>query len=194
FWAPVAVGLMYGPRYEPVVNVLRIMIAVGGLTLAEGAFGALLSTTDNQRLRAGFSVVSIAATVIAAIALIPKYGLIGAVLAHAISRLAVVAFTTISIVRIMHLRLPWRELGRLFFAAGLAALLGTAMLMAAPGKWMGFAAGVVYALVLVGASVIMRAWRATDSGYALLLMRRFPSINRFQPRIERWAARLPQDD
>ncbi|MGA9421322.1 MAG: lipopolysaccharide biosynthesis protein, partial [Rhodanobacteraceae bacterium] len=166
FWAPVAVELMYGTRYEPVVNVLRIMIAVGGLTLAEGAFGALLSTTDNQRLRAGFSIVSIAATVIAAIALIPKYGLIGAVLAHAISRLAVVVFTTSSIVRIMHLRLPWRELGRLLLAAVLAALLGAATLMVAPGKWVGFAAGLVYALTYVGATVALRAWRATDSGYA----------------------------
>lgn len=194
FWAPVAVSVMYGPRYEPVVNVLRIMIAVGGLTLAEGAFGALLSTTDNQRLRAGFSIVSIAATVIAAVALIPKYGLIGAVVAHAISRLAVVMFTTTSIVRIMHLRLPWRELTRLFLAAAFAAMLGTALLMAVQGKWVGFVAGVVYAVVYVGLTVAMRAWRATDSGYALLLMRRFPSLNRFKPHTERWAARLPKDD
>lgn len=194
-WADVAVGLMYGSRYEPVVMLLRIMVLVGGLALSEGAFGALLSTTDNQRLRAGFSTISIVVTAIAAFALIPTYGLLGAVYAHAISRLLVFALTLAGIVRILHLHLPWRELGRLFLAAFIAAIVAGVLVAMLPSLWTSFVAGLLYLGVFVGGTIVLRAWRATDADHLLTLIARFPGLlGRLQAGTLRWAAQLPQDD
>ncbi|GEM_PF-298862 len=192
-WADVAVHLMYGPRYDEVVPVLRVMMVVGGLTLSDGAFGALLSTTDNQRLRAGFSFLSIALGTIAAAALIPTYGLMGAVVAHALSRLLVFAITLVGIVRIMRLRLPWREIGLLCASAAAAGAIAAAMVFAAPGLWTSVAAGVAYVLAYVGGTVLLRAWRCGDAETLLGLLDRLPRVfGRLRPRIERWAAELPR--
>jgi O-antigen/teichoic acid export membrane protein len=193
-WADVAVDLMYGPRYEPVINVLRIMMVVGGLTLSDGAFGALLSTTDNQRLRAGFSFISIVFGALAAVLLIPRYGLMGAIMAYAISHLLVFAITLAGIVRIMSLHLPWRELGRLLFAALIATLVALAMMTVLPSLWTSFAAGVVYAIVYVGGTVLLHAWKGNDAEQLLTLMQRMPRLfDRLQRRVERWATQLPRD-
>lgn len=194
-WSDVAVNLMYGSRYEPVVNVLRIMMVVGGLTLSDGAFGALLSTTDNQRLRAGFSFASILLGALAAFALIPKYGLTGAIVAHAISRLVVFAVTLIGIVRIMKLQLPWRELSRLILAALVASVIPLAMMLTRPGFWTSIVAGLLFAVVYLGSTVLLRAWKGEDADQFLGLAQRMPRVfGSLHPRMKQWAARLPRSD
>src|SRR5690606_38965047 len=85
-WAALGTPSIYGAHYEPVINVLRVMMLVGGLTLSESAFGALLSTTDHQKLRAGVSVLSLIISMVTCVALVPRFGLLGAVAAHAITR------------------------------------------------------------------------------------------------------------
>lgn len=175
-WSEPAVALMYGPRYATVVDLLRIMVVVGGLTLSEGAFGALLSTTDNQRVRAIFASLSIVFTAIAAIALIPTYGLYGAVAAHAISRSLVFILTLAGIVRIFSLRLPWREIGLLFASALVAAVAAGVLVWALPGPWTELAAGVLYALVYVGMTLRLHAWHHRDAHEVLMLAERYPVL------------------
>jgi O-antigen/teichoic acid export membrane protein len=193
FWAQPAVAIMYGPKYEPVVALLRVMVAVGGLTLADAAFGALLSTTDHQRLRATLSVVAIFAASIAALALIPHFGLMGAVWAHAISRLATFAFTVWRIMRVMHLDMPWRELGRIFLAALIAAIAPTALLYFGDGLWADIVAGVLYAAVYAVATIVLRAWTHSDIAHALSLMQNRPRLQPLRARIEAWAAAFERD-
>ena len=176
FWADAAVEIMYGPKYEAVIPLLRIMVAVGGLTLADAAFGALLSTTDNQRLRASLSIMSIFASTIAALALIPTFGLMGAVYGHAISRLATFAYTVSRIMRVMHLHMPWRELGRLFLAALVAAIVPALMVFAKSSIWVDIAAGCVYFFAYLGATLLLRAWTRDDSRHVGALLERFPRM------------------
>ena len=76
------VVLMYGERYDAVVLALRVMIVVGGLTMGEAAFNALLSTTDNQRMRVVFACLSLVVTAGFAFTLV-----LMAVLAFALSML-----------------------------------------------------------------------------------------------------------
>ncbi|MEZ5519958.1 MAG: polysaccharide biosynthesis C-terminal domain-containing protein [Dokdonella sp.] len=186
-WSDPAVTLMYGPRYAAVDDVLRIMVVVGGLTLSEGAFGALLSTTDNQRVRAIFASLSIVFTAVAAFALIPKYGLFGAVAAHAISRTLVFVLSLAGIVKIMELRLPWREIGLLFVAAAVAAVVAGAMLWLLPGLWTEFAAGIVFAAIYVGMTLRLRAWNHHDAVEIAMLVERFPALlGWLAPRVRRW--------
>lgn len=194
FWSQLGVTLMYGSEYQPVVNVLRVLVLVGGLTLGEGALGALLSTTDNQRLRAGFATLSILVTAVAAIALVPRFGLAGAVAAHAMSRSVVFVITLATVVRLMEVRLPWQLLRRLFAAAVLAALPALGVQLAWPGMWGGAAAGLTYAAVLLSATVLLHAWSAEDAEHLLAVLQRFPGLHdRLQGPLRRWAANQSAD-
>ncbi len=194
-WADVAIAIMYGKQYEPVVNVFRVMVVVGGLTLAEGAFGALLSTTDNQRMRAWFAAFSGIVTAVAAIVLVPRYGLMGAVLAHATSRMIVFTAAMIAISRAMALRLPLRELGLLSLSAGIASAVAAALFYLWPNLWSHLLTGTLYAVIFIAATVWLRAWKHKDGAQLVAVMARFPRVfARVQPRVSAWASRLPQSD
>ncbi|WP_199361478.1 oligosaccharide flippase family protein [Luteimonas sp. MC1750] len=181
------VALLYGDAYGEVVLPLQVMVVVGGLTLIEAAFGALLSTTDNQKLRVGFVVLSLLVTATLAIFLVPRYGLHGAVLAHAASRLLVFAVTWAGISRVLQLRMPWSQLLRLVSAAATALVPALLLERLLPDRWGGLAAAVAYVLVYVVASVAFRAWRSEDAQVFAGLARRFPRLGAIAGRC---AARL----
>ncbi|MGY0652333.1 lipopolysaccharide biosynthesis protein [Luteimonas sp. A537] len=174
--APALVVLLYGDAYGAVVLPLQVMVVVGGLTLAEGAFGALLSTTDNQKLRVGFVVLSLVVTASLAIYMVPRHGLAGAVLAHAVSRMLVFAVTWVGITRLLALRMPWRELLRLMAAAATALLPALVLVRVLPGSWGGLVAATAYVLVYVVASVGYRAWRRDDARILAGLGQRYPRL------------------
>lgn len=190
-WAAVAVRMLYGPQYATVTWLLQVMVLVGGLTLAEGAFGALLSTTDNQRIRAAFGIASIIIGAGAALALIPPFGLAGAIAAHAVSRLLVFALTMGGITRMMRLRLPWRQLARLSLAAVAAGVVAAATRLGVGGLAGGLLAGVAYALVFVVATAGFRAWRQDDADPLVALLERVPPMRPLAGPLQRWAGRLP---
>lgn len=194
-WADTAITLLYGAQYEPVINVFRVMVVVGGLTLADGAFGAMLSTTDNQRLRASFATFSGVVSAAAAIILVPRYGLAGALIAHASSRVLVFFAAMIAISRVMSVRLPLRELGLLVVAAAVAGAISGALFYLWGNLWVDLIAGVVYAVVFIAMSVQLRAWKQKDGQQLLGLMARFPRVfGRVQPHVSAWVERLPQTD
>ncbi|MEN1939573.1 oligosaccharide flippase family protein [Luteimonas sp. MJ174] len=174
--APTLVVLLYGDAYGAVVLPLQVMVVVGGLTMAEGAFGALMSTTDNQKLRVGFVVLSLLVTASLAIYLVPRHGLAGAVLAHAVSRVLVFAVTWVGITRLLDLRMPWRELLRLVAAAATALLPALVLLRVLPELWGGLVAAVAYVLAYAAASVGYRAWRREDARILVGLGQRYPRL------------------
>lgn len=171
------IALLYGPAYHPVVLPLQVMFVVGGLTLAEGAFNALLSTTDNQKLRVGFVGLSLVVTAMMAVLLVPRYGLMGAVAAHACSRVLVFAAIGFGITRMMHMRLPWHELARLLAAALVAAGTGLVVLSVLPSRWAGIAAAVVYAVTLIACTVAFGAWREQDLRELGIFTARYPHLH-----------------
>lgn len=191
-WAALGISIMYGPRYEPVVNVLRVMMLVGGLTLMESAFGALLSTTDHQKLRAGVSFVSLLISAVTSVALVPHFGLPGAVLSHAITRILVITIMGGGLIRMLHVTLPWREIGRLLAAAGCASLLVLPVLWLSTSPAAQFLAGGIYLVSFIGASVLLRAWQAKDAQMLLSLAEGKPRIfGTVTPWLQRWTNSLP---
>lgn len=189
--ADLAVQLLYGSAYAPVVDVFRWMVVVGGLSLSEGAFGALLSTTDHQRLRALIAASSIALTVGLALWWIPLHGLMGAVAAHAASRLLLMCVLVLGSRIALGLRLPWRELSRLALAGVLAALPAVAIALQTSDPWLRFAAGVLYALLFMGLSVLLRAWRSEDADTLHEALGRSPRLQSIVgPWLQRWSRRL----
>ncbi len=190
-----AIHLLYGDDFAPVILPFQIMIAISGLTLADSALNALLSTTDNQRVRVIFIVISLAITAALAFALVPRYGLMGAVAAHTGSRLIVFIAIASGISRMMGMRLPLRELGRLLAAAFVASAVAAVLMATVPGQSTGWVAAVVYALVFAGSSLAFGAWRATDARQLLTFLAQYPRVHeRWAGPIQRWAKRRPDGD
>jgi O-antigen/teichoic acid export membrane protein len=186
-----AVALMYGARYEPVVDVLRVMMMVSGLTLCEGSFGALLSITDHQRARAGFAAFSVSVNAIAAIALIPRFGLAGAVMAHAISRSLLFIAMVVAIKQVMPVRLPLREVVRLTLAASGAAVLAGLCFWLIPGIFAGIIVSILFSVTFIALTVVLGAWEQADAALLLTLMDRFPRLfSAVRPAVAKWERHL----
>jgi O-antigen/teichoic acid export membrane protein len=189
--ADLAVQVLYGSAYAPVADVFRWMVIVGGLSLSEGAFGALLSTTDHQRLRALIAASSILLTIGLALWWIPLYGLMGALAAHAASRMLLMLVLVTGSRIALGLRLPWRELSRLALAALLAAAPALAIALNTADPWLRFAAGVLYALLFLGLTLLLRAWRSEDADTLYEALGRLPRARALLgPRLQRWSQRM----
>jgi O-antigen/teichoic acid export membrane protein len=190
-WAGPAVFLMYGHRYDAVVPVFRVMVIVGGLTLSDGSFGALLSTTENQAGRTTVAFLGLVASTIAAFALIPAFGLLGAAASVAVTRF--VAFSTMATMAIktLHVRPPMREVGRLLLCAAVATACALGTFWLAPGLVGNLIAGAVYAIVFSVLTMVSNCWLVQDVRLLQSVANRFPGIFGWtQPRISRWLERL----
>lgn len=189
-WADVAVTLIYGSKYQQATDVFRVMIVIAGVTLSQSAFGALLSTTDHQRVRAGVAVGSVLISAIAAFALVPKFGLAGAVLSFAISSLLIYVAVCVGIVKVFSVSLPWHELGRLGLAATVASFAAATLWWFSNSLVTQFIAGLVFAAIYLTGTVLFRAWRADDYVQLRPLARRFPRLAaRPLAALEKWAQR-----
>ncbi|MBI2733541.1 MAG: polysaccharide biosynthesis C-terminal domain-containing protein [Aquabacterium sp.] len=174
-WSEPGILMMYGHKYEPVVNVLRVMTLIGGLTLTEGAFGALLSTTDNQKLWAQISIMSIFVSVVMSVSLVPLYGLPGAVASHAITRLAIMALMVWRIRRTMHeIHLPIKAVTKLALAAGLAGMAIAPLLLWQHSPVMEFVCGTLFAVIYIPMSIWLGAWTRADLADLQPLLNRLP--------------------
>lgn len=175
-WAAPLVTVMYGTQFTPAILALQVMVLVGGLTLMEGAFWSLLSTTDHQRVRVWVSVLSVVVTGAAAFALIPHYGLMGALAAHAVSRLIVFVVMVIGLVTRMGLVLPVGDIVRMFGSALCGAAAAGAVLLLSTSLAAWFAAGIVYAAGYLGGSLALRVWHARDLEGLASLAGRVPRL------------------
>lgn len=185
-WAAPVIELMYGAKFADAAFVLQVLVVVAGLTVSEGAFGALLSTTDNQRVRAVLAVVSVIVSAAAAFALVPAYGLLGAVAAHALSRIIVFGISLRVVLSLTGVHLPtaavFRTVGAAVGAGALAALL---LAWNRSHGWQ-LAAGLVYALSYVLLSLRLRVWSSADLAALANFARRLPLLSVAPSRLTSW--------
>jgi O-antigen/teichoic acid export membrane protein len=187
YLAAPTVELLYGSAYARAVPAFQVMVLVSGLTLGEGAFGALLSTTDRQRSRALLVTLQVVVTVALAALLIPRYGFVGALGAHAASRLFSFMCTYYVIGKLCTAKTPLQQWLRLSLAAVLAALVSSSCKLLLHGPIGDLLAAVVYGLLLVSLSVLLRYWTRAD--FAVLAQ----SLHRHMPqadRLHRWVLQL----
>lgn len=189
-WAEVVITLMYGAQYQPAIQAFRIMALAAGITLSQGAFGALLSTSENQRIRALVAMVSVALSIAAAVLLVPRYGLMGAVIAHTSSSALIFLLVSAGIIHSFSVSLPWRELSRLMLAAAVAAAAAAGCLWPHPDLLRQLCGGVVYALVFVVSSFAFKAWKESDLTPLMPLAERYPRLlGRLLPAMSAWLRR-----
>jgi O-antigen/teichoic acid export membrane protein len=190
-FAALGISLMYGDKYTAAIPVLQVMLVVGGLTMVEGVYGALLSTTDHQKLRAVIAFSSVVISAVASFALVPAWGLAGAVGAHALTRGLLILVLGASVSRAMNMGLPWRDLSRQLGSALCAALLTLPLLLWHNGPGTQFAGGLVFALAFPICSMALGAWQAKDAqALHQLLSRRLPAHHPLLVRLHRWASTL----
>jgi O-antigen/teichoic acid export membrane protein len=190
-WSDPLVRLMYGERYLATIPVLQIMLITAGVTLSEAATGALLTTTGRQRSRAGIVALNLAISATLAFLLVPRFGLLGATLSFVGARLAFCALIGIYALRATRTPPPTSPLLRLVAAALIAgiAALGVAALLSGIAGWL--LAGVLYALLFVLLSVVLRTWTPHDADLALQLVERTPRLlSWLRPAIELWRRRF----
>lgn len=187
FLAPPTVELLYGAAYLRAITAFQVMVIVAGLTLGESALGALLSTTDRQRSRAVLVAVQIAVTVLLAVVLIPIYGFIGALWAHAVSRLVgnTIVFWWVS--RVYAITPPVRWLLRLLAATLPAAAAGAGCVWLDGGAGGYVAAAIVYLGLLLPSTLFARCWSPSDLDLAGRLLDRLGAKAAF---LRRWTAGL----
>jgi O-antigen/teichoic acid export membrane protein len=174
---------MYGEQYMPIVPILRILIAMAGLLLANGAFSALLASSDHQRFRVGVMILSIVISWPVAFALIPAYGLLGAALAQVLSSVLSTTVIVIGIQRSVGLGLPWLLLARqyaLALGAGIVAL--AIIVLGQESTFAELAAGVVYGALMLLVSLVAGVWRPDEKRRLAETVSRYPRLA--------WLARL----
>jgi O-antigen/teichoic acid export membrane protein len=182
-WARVVVSVMYGEQYMPIVPILRILIAMAGLLLANGAFSALLASSDHPRFRVGVMILSIVISWPVAFALIPAYGLLGAALAQVLSSVLSTTVIVIGIQRSVGLGLPWLLLARqyaLALGAGIVAL--AIIVLGQESTFAELAAGVVYGALMLLVSLVAGVWRPDEKRRLAETVSRYPRLA--------WLARL----
>lgn len=190
-WAGPGVILLYGQKFEPVVDILRLMVVVGGVVLVEAAFGAVLTTTDNQKLRATAALMSVTVSVGFAFALVPTMGLWGAVIATSLSKLLVTLFVGFAVVRKLEMRLPWRYLARLAASGAIAFGALLPILWFSHSLIVQFLAGCVFVPLFIAATVFLNGWQAKDAGLLIALCeKRAAKLGKLLPRLRRWQGQL----
>ncbi len=187
-WADVVISLMYGSSFHAAADVFRVMVLVAGITLSKSAFGALLSTTDKQGIRAAVAFASVLISASGAFILVPKFGLAGAVASSAITSIVIFLALCIGIVRVFSVALPWAQLMRLLLSAVVAGAAVASMLWFDSSLMMQFWAGVCFVAAYISATVAFRAWRPEDYAKLRPLAERYPKVfGRTLRVLERWA-------
>jgi O-antigen/teichoic acid export membrane protein len=168
------VRIMYGARYLPAVPVLQAMMICMGITLSEATTGTLLTTTGRQRARASIVLGNLITAATLAILLVPRYGLMGATASYVISRVAYSLVVGVHSLRATGTPLPADRLLRLLASAGVAAAAALGLLQVWSDSIAWLLASVLYAVLFVVVSVLIRAWTPHDVDVALAFSAKLP--------------------
>lgn len=175
-WAEPVVLALYGEQYQPAVLGLQVMMIVGGLTLFDGAAASILTSTDNQSARVVVAVVTLVLTCATAVILIPKYGFVGALITHSVSRTTYFAASVAAAVWLLGCRLPYLELLRAVIAASVGVVIASLILTFWSGDLAEVVAGAAYVAGALAGSVLFRVWTSNDLKLVSAAAERLPVL------------------
>jgi O-antigen/teichoic acid export membrane protein len=187
-WAGPLLQVMYGSRFADAAFPFQVLITVGGLTLPLGVIGTLMSTTDQQGLRFGLTAAAVSLSALTAWWLVPTHGLNGALASYAATTFFMYACTIATAVRLSGMQMPWQAMLRLTLAALCAGALASSLLWLTNQLWAQFAAGVVFIVAYPAATLLLRAWRASDLALVASQAQRLGRLGGLVRGLERWGA------
>lgn len=161
-WAKPAVHLIYGQKYDAIVPVLQVMVLFSGLALLDNPVSSLLQIIDDQRIRTIRAVATLVISAASSWALIPLFGLMGAVLASGVNAIIIIGGFSYYTYRLIGFRPPWGVMFRIVLAALLAGTGAYMCVLIADNAFTHWLGGVVYALALFWLTIQLGVWSTRD--------------------------------
>jgi O-antigen/teichoic acid export membrane protein len=161
---PGIVTLMYGNRYVEAIPAIEATLVLAGLLLIGNGIAAFQTVVDRQGDRVRITVIALAANAVLGIALIPPFGLAGAVLTYAGTRITELALAIFYLRRATTGGLPVAPMARLFAVGILATALAWMATAIVPGHYGFVIGGLVFVVVYIPASVLVHYWNEEDYG------------------------------
>jgi len=160
--APGAVRLLYGHQYEAAIPAVIVNLMVAGFVLVSAAFNAFQTSSDNQGDRIRISAMALGVNLVAGLALVPLFGLMGALGSLAITKFASVWFSWRFARRAEGMTLPSSAMIRILISCVIACGLAEVFDLMAPGRFAFLGAGAIFIAAYGVASVLMGAWTRSD--------------------------------
>jgi len=180
---PEIVRLMYGTRYVDAIPAIEATLVLGGLLLIGNGISAFQTVVDRQDDRIRIAAVALAANVVLGGLLVPAFGLAGAVVTYAGTRIVEMALAVHYLRKATHGGLPVASMSRLF-AVGLVATLAAWGATAAMSSRVGFIAGmVVFVAIYLPGSMLVRYWTTDDFQLMAGISRRLGAPGRALSRV-----------
>ena len=156
------VTLMYGSRYAGAIPAIEATLVLAGLLLIGNGIAAFQTEVDRQGDRGWITIIALLANAALGIALIPTFGLAGAVLTYAGTRVTELGLAIFYLRRATTGGLPIAAMARLFGVGILSTVLAWLVTVAVPGRY-GFIPGsMVFVAIYVPASVLVSYWNSED--------------------------------
>lgn len=160
------VTLMYGSKYVDAIPAIETFLVLAGLLLLVNGISAFQTVVDRQDDRVRIGVVAMVVNVVLGLALIPMYGLVGAVMTYAGTRFCELIMAMYYLRRLTHGGMPWLAMARLALVAVLSTALGIATVQVVPGQLAFLLGAAVFTAVFLPGSILARYW--SDDDFQLL--------------------------
>ncbi|HET6554399.1 MAG TPA: oligosaccharide flippase family protein [Dyella sp.] len=170
---PDLVTLMYGHRYTAAIPAIEAMLVLAGLLLIGNGIAAYQTVVDRQGDRIRVTIASLFINLAAGIALVPAYGLLGAVLSYAITRLSELVLAVYYLRKATTGGLPVAAMARLLGVGIVATLAAWMVTSTVPSLWGFIPSGLVFVGIFVPASVLVRYWGEDDFRLLAAIAQRF---------------------
>jgi O-antigen/teichoic acid export membrane protein len=129
---PVLVPLIYGDAFTAAVPAATILVSVAAISATSIISTNVVYASERSDVACLTAVAGAAISVVVGFALVPRFGLIGAVIGRTVIQLLMVALGSWFVVSRLHYPLPVRELYRLSIAALLSAVVARLLVLAVP--------------------------------------------------------------
>ena len=189
--APGAVRLFYGPQFEAAIPAVVVNLAISGFVLVSAALNAFHASSDHQGDRIKISGIALLVNLISSFALVPAFGLTGALASLAITNMVSVYISWTFVRRAEGFELPTGAMLRVLLAALAAVAVALICNLLMPGRFTFIPAGLLFVGAYLAGSAVLRAWTRTDFETIAEVARRLgPGGNAMVPLIEAAADRF----
>jgi O-antigen/teichoic acid export membrane protein len=162
YFADPLVLLLYGDSFKDAALAFKILTLTGGFTITSGIFGAYLSFTNRQQNRAIISLAGAIIQCIVAAAVVPLYGLWGAVASTSIGTFATFALLAHSSTRRSSLALSIKHFVSIFLIFVFAMLVVNAYYFQLSNITLKILSGLWFGIIFILLSIIFKYWQKAD--------------------------------
>lgn len=180
---PGLVTLMYGNKYVDAIPAIEVTLVLAGLLLITNSIAAFQVVTDRQGDRLRISAAALIINVVLGFSLIPHFGLLGAVLCYAGTRLAELAICTFYIRRVASAGLPVGMMMRLLLVGLVATGAGWLVAVVTPGHFAFITGAVAFVAVFLPASFLVRYWSEEDFRLMGMITDKLGPVGRVAKRV-----------